>query len=139
MELGFAQIDWVAVVLCVIAGQVWLTLWFVVLFGEPWARAYGGEGMTKAQHTKEVPMYTYGIGAACVLALSVGLSLLQTAAGVTGVVGALQLGVLLAVTVFVPMAMPAYAFLRRWDAFVIGAGSQVTLICILSAILGAWR
>lgn len=84
-------------------------------------------------------MYTYGIGAACVLALSVGLSLLQTAAGVTGVVGALQLGVLLAVTVFVPMAMPAYAFLRRWDAFVIGAGSQVTLICILSAILGAWR
>lgn len=135
MSLGFAEINWIAVVACVVAGQIWLTVWFVVLFKEPWARAYGGEGMTAAQHTKEVPMYTYGIGATCVFALSIGLSLLHTAVGATGIGDALVLACLLAVTVFVPMAMPAYAFLKRWNAFLIGAGSQITLLFILSTIL----
>ena len=135
MTLAFGQISWLAVLACVVVGQIWLTLWFVVLFGEPWARAYGGEGMTKAQHTKEVPMYTYGIGAGCVFALALGLSLLHAALGIDGVGGALQLAALICVTIFVPMAMPAYAFLRRWNAFVIGAGSQITLVFLLSLVL----
>ncbi len=135
MELGFGQINWLAIFACVVVGQIWLTLWFVVFFGEPWAKAYGGEGMTKAQHTKEVPMYTYGIGAACVATLAVGISLLQHAFAVQSVVDALILAAVVAATVFVPMAMPAYAFLRRWSAFLIGAGSQITLLAILSVIV----
>lgn len=139
MELGLGQINWVAILACVVAGQIWLTLWFVGFFGEPWARAYGGEGMTRAQHTAEVPMYTYGIGALCVAALSIGISLLQTAFRVEGVLGALQLAAIVVIFVFVPMAMPAYAFLRRWSAFAIGAGSQITLVAILSCIVALLR
>jgi len=135
MLFDFSAINWLAVLACVVAGQIVLTVWFVALFGEPWAKAYGGEGMTKQQHTKEVPGYTYGIGAFCVFLLSVGLSLLQAALGVDGVGGALQLGLFVGVCFFVAMAMPAYAFLRRWDAWLIGAGSQLLLICVLSVIL----
>ena len=139
MKLGLDQINWLAVVACVVAGQVVLTIWFVALFGEAWAKAYGGEEMTKAQHTKEVPGYTYAIGALCVFLLSVGVSLLQTAFQVQGVAGALQLALFLSIAVFVPMAMPAYAFLKRWRAFLIGAGSQVVLVSIVSVILALWK
>ncbi len=135
MTLPFADINWLAVLACVVAGQVLLTVWFVVLFGAPWAKAYGGDAMTKQQHTKEVPPWTYGVGALCVFLLSVGLSVLHDALGVSGVGDALVLAGFLSVTVFVAMAMPAYAFLRRWQAWLIGAGSQVTLICALSVIL----
>jgi len=138
MDLDFGQLNWLAILACVVAGQIVLTLWFVVLFGEPWAKAYGGGAMTKAQHTKEVPPYTYGIGAACVFLLSVGVSVLQTALGVDGVGGALQLACFLSVAVFVAMAMPAYAFLRRWNAWAIGAGSQIVLIFVVSTILAMW-
>ncbi len=139
MELAFDQINWLAVLACVVAGQVLLTVWFVVIFGDPWAKAYGGPEMTKAQHTKEVPVYTYAIGAACVFLLSVGVSLVQAALSIDDIVGGLTLALFLSGAVFIPMAMPAYAFLRRWTAFVIGAGSQVTLLCVISVIIALWK
>jgi hypothetical protein len=134
MDLPLTEIDWLSILACVVAGQVVLTVWFVVLFGEPWAKAYGGESMTKAQHTREVPPYTYGIGALCVFVLSVGVSLLQTMLEIDSVGGALGLAGFLSVFVFVAMAMPAYAFLRRWSAWAIGMGSQIALICVVSVI-----
>jgi hypothetical protein len=139
MNLSFASINWLAILACVVAGQVILTVWFVALFAKPWAVAYGGEGTTPKQHTQAVPGYTYGIGAVCVLLLSLGVSVLQTALGVNSVGDALQLGLFLALSIFVAMAMPAYAFLRRWSAWFISAGSQITLICVLSVILALWR
>lgn len=139
MDLDFGQINWLAILACVVAGQVTLTLWFVVAFGEPWAKAYGGDSMTKAQHTKEVPPYTYGIGAACVFLLAIGVSVLQTALGVDGVGEALQLASFLSVAVFIAMAMPAYAFLRRWNAWLIGGASQIVLIFVVSVILALMR
>lgn len=139
MNLPFDEINWLAILACVVAGQIVLTIWFVALFGEPWARAYGGSAMTKSQHTKEIPGYTYAIGALCVLALSLGISLLQAALEVADVGGALTLALLLGVTIFGAMAMPAYAFLKRWSAFWIGAGSQLVLICIVSIILALWQ
>ncbi len=138
MDFAFGEINWLAVLACVVAGQVLLTIWFVALFAAPWAKAYGGEGMTKQQHTKEVPPWTYGVGAACVLALSIGISLLQAGLGVDGVGDALTLACFVSVGLFVPMALPAYAFLKKWDAFVIGAGSQVALVFAVSAILAVW-
>ena len=132
-------IDWLAIASCVVAGQLILTIWFVALFGRPWAKAYGGPEMTPKQHTKEVPGYTYGIGAACVLLLSLGLGFLQTALGVSRIFEALFLAGILSATIFIPMAMPAYAFLRRWGAWWISAGSQLAVIAVVSVILVLWR
>ncbi|MFT5679399.1 MAG: hypothetical protein ACI8RZ_000303 [Myxococcota bacterium] len=138
VEFTLEHVNWLAILACVVAGQILLTVWFVVVFADPWAKAYGGEGMTRAEHTKAVPGYTYAIGAVCVFVLSLGLSLLQGALGVEGVGEALQLAGFLSVVIFVAMAMPAYAFLRRWRAFAIGAGSQLALIVVVSSILALW-
>lgn len=137
MDIDFGAVNWLAILACVIVGQILLTVWFVPVFGDAWAKEYG-EGMTRAEHTAAVPPYTYAIGAGCVFLLSVGLSMMHHALGIESVGGALQLAGFLAVTVFVAMAMPAYAFLQRWNAFLIGAGSQLLLIVVLSVILAAW-
>ena len=139
MELSLTQVNWFAVLACVVAGQVVLTVWFVALFAAPWAKAYGGEEMTQAQHTKEVPIYTYAIGAFCVFVLSVAVSVLQDALHVQDVMGALRLALFISGAIFVPMAMPAYAFLRRWNPFLIGAGGQVLLLSVISVILVVWK
>ncbi|MCB9656431.1 MAG: DUF1761 domain-containing protein [Polyangiales bacterium] len=135
MSLDLAAVPWLAVLASVFAGQVVLTLWFVVLFPDAWARAYGGPTMTKEQHRTEVPPWTYGVGAACTATLSVGLALLRGALGVSSLAGMLALGGFVALVLFVPMALPAYAFTKRYDAFLIGAGSQVVLSLVVSAVL----
>lgn len=135
MPISFAAINWLAIVACIVAGQVLLTVWFAVIFADPWARAYGGATMTKTQHTKEIPGYTYAIGAACVAALAITLSLLRHALAIDGVGASLGLGTLVGLGVFIPMALPAYAFLRRWNAFGLGASSQLVLVLVLSLVL----
>lgn len=135
MSFDLASVPWLAVLASVVAGQVVLTLWFAVLFADAWARAYGGPSMTKEQHRAEVPPWTYGVGAVCTLTFSVGLSLLRAALGVTSLPGSLALGGFVALFLFVPMALPAYAFTKRYDAFLIGAGSQVALALVVATVL----
>ena len=136
MVAALQQIDPVAILACVGVGQVFLTLWFVVLFGEPWARVYGAAD--RKQHTREIPGYTYAIGAACVLLLAVGLATLQVGFGVQTVAGAVGLGLFVAVVFAVATALPGYAFLKRWRAFALAVGSQASLIVVLSLVLALW-
>lgn len=136
MELNYSGLAWPAIITCVVVGQIFLTLWFLVLFGEPWAKAYGAED--KAQHAKEIPPYTYGIGFVCNLLLVVGLAALQNALGVKGAPAGLTVGVFVAVHFCLATAMPGYAFLKRWPAFFMAAGSQALLILIDSVILAVW-
>ncbi len=136
MDLNFASLNWLAILVCVIVGQVFLTIWFVVLFGEPWAKAYGVAD--KRQHTKEIPGYTYGIGLACMVLLSLGLAIMQQNLGIQTVSGGLILGLFTAVHFCLATALPGYAFLKRWRAFFLAIGSQTVLILILSLILAVW-
>ncbi len=137
MDMNFESLNWLAILLCVVVGQVYLTVWFVVVFGEPWAKAYGAAD--KKQHTAEVPTYTYAIGLACVALLSLGLAVLQATLKVQSVGDGLMSGLFVAVHFCIATAMPGYAFLRKWSAFFIAIGSQTSLILILSVILSAWR
>lgn len=137
MELNFGSMNWIAIIVCVVVAQGFLTLWFLVLFGEPWAKAYGAAD--KAQHAKEIPGYTYAIGAGCALLLTLGLAFLQQALGIADIGSALMLGLFVAVTFSIATAMPGYAFLKRWPAFFIALGSQTVLILILSVILALWK
>ena len=41
MEMNFGALNWLAILTCVVVGQVFLTIWFVALFAKPWAKAYG--------------------------------------------------------------------------------------------------
>ena len=136
MVWDYGNIDWLAILVCVVIGQVFLTIWFLVLFGDPWAKAFGVAD--KKQHAKEIPGYTYAIGALCVLMLSVGLAVLQQAFAVDSAAGGLQLGLVVALHFCIATALPGYAFLKRWPAFFMAIGSQTALILILSLVLALW-
>ncbi|MCA9705016.1 MAG: DUF1761 domain-containing protein [Myxococcales bacterium] len=116
-----------------IVGQLVSTIWFVVLFGEPWAREYGAS--SKQQHTKEVPPYTYGVGLLCTATLVVALALLQRALGVTTMGGALGLAAFVSVGFCIATGVPGQAFLRRWRVAALAFGSQVAMIVAISAAL----
>ena len=137
MGIDLGTLNWLAIAACVVAGQAFLTVWFLVLFGDPWAKAYGVAD--KTQHAKEIPGYTYAIGAGCTFALTLGLAILQQALQVDSIGEGLLTGIVVALCFSVATALPGYAFLKRWDAFILAMGSQVALVLILSAILAAWR
>ncbi|MEM9458157.1 MAG: DUF1761 domain-containing protein [Myxococcota bacterium] len=133
MELDFTALSWVAIAVGIIAGQVVSTIWFVVLFGEPWAREYGAK--SKKQHTQEVPPYTYGVGLVCTAALVVSIALLQHALRIQTVGAAIQLAIFLSVGLCVATGVPGQAFLRRWRVALIACGSQVAMILVISTVL----
>lgn len=137
MALTFSGINWLAVVVSVIAGQIISTVWFVALFGEPWAQEYGAG--SKQQHTKEIPGYTYGIQVLCTILMVVGLAVLQQSLGVASVADALRLGILVAIGFCVATGLPGQAFLKRWRVAAIALGCQVAMILGISLILGLWR
>ncbi|MFK7846021.1 MAG: hypothetical protein AB8G77_12035 [Rhodothermales bacterium] len=60
LDFSFSELNWLAIVVSIIAGQIVSTIWFVALFGEPWAKEYGAA--SKQQHSKEIPPYTYAVG-----------------------------------------------------------------------------
>ena len=138
MNIDFAQINWLAIVVCFVVGQVFLTLWFTVLFGEPWAKAYDPK-KTKSEHTKETPGYTYGIGALCTLLLTLGIAFLQNALNVQGISSGVSLGLFVSLMIVATTMLPGYAFLKKLNGAAIALGSQVVLIIILSIILSAWK
>lgn len=137
MELNFGNLNWLAIIACIIVGQIFLTIWFLVIFGEPWAKAYGAAD--KKQHTAEIPSYTYGIGLACMILLSLGLALFQQAIGVDTLEAGISFGIMIALFFVIATALPGYAFQKRWPAAILAIGSQTVLIIILSIILAVWQ
>lgn len=137
MELNFATINWLAVGASIIVGQIFLTVWFTVLFGTPWAKAYGA--VDKQQHTKEIPGYTYGIGLLCTALLTLGIALLQSTLSIDTLGASISFGLFIAICFCIATMLPGYAFLKRWDAFFLAVGSQVSVILIISIILAIWK
>lgn len=137
MHVELASLNWLAILVSIIAGQFILTIWFAVVFADPWARAYGATD--KTQHMKEIPGYTYGVGLVCMIALTIGLALFQQGLGVTSLGAGLGVGLLVALCFTLAAALPGYAFLRKWDAAVLAIGSQFVVILVVSAILAVWR
>lgn len=133
MELDFAALNWLAILAGVVAGQAVSTIWFVVLFGDPWAAEYGAKD--KKQHTKEVPPYTYAVGVACTFALTVSIALLQRALSVSTIGAALGLAVFVSVGFCIATGVPGQAFLRRWKVAQLAFGSQTAMILVISVVL----
>ena len=137
MELKLSSINWYAVLACLVFAQAFLSLWFIVLFGKPWAKEYGAAD--QKAHTKEIPGYTYAIQALCALLLIIGIANLQQLLGVQGLGGGISLGLAIAILFSIATALPGYIFLKRWNAFLMAMGSQAVLIIVVSAILAVWQ
>ena len=137
MALDFSGIHWLAVLISFIAGQAISTVWFVLLFGEPWAKEYGAS--SRQEHTSAVPGYTYAVQALCTLVLVISMALLQEWLFVDTMGEALWLGVFVAVGLVVANGIPGQAFLRRWRVAGIAFGCQSVMVMAISLTLGLWQ
>jgi len=137
MSFNTDSLQWLPIGISFVAGQIFLTVYFTAIFGERWALAYG-PNKTPKEHTREVPKYTYAIGAASCFGVALTVALLQAGLAVDGISGALELGALLSVGLVAATITPGYAFLRRWDAYWLAVGSQIALVLLVSAIIGGW-
>ena len=117
--------------------QIYLTLWFSVFFGSKWAKAYR-PGTSKAEHTKEIPGYTYAIGALCTFVLVLGIAIVQSSLEIESWSAGLELAAFISVAIILSTTVPGYAFLKRWNALWLAVTSQVSLVFILSVILALW-
>ena len=117
MDFGFSSLNWLARLASVIAGQMISTIWFVVLFGEPWAADYGTD--SKQQHAREIPGYTYGVGLLCTIILVLSIAALQQALSIESVSSAIGLGLFLAVGFCAATGLPGQAFLKHWRVFLL--------------------
>lgn len=132
-----SDVNVLAVIVSIVAGQILSTLWFTVLFGDPWAAEYGAE--SRQQHTAEIPGYTYGVQLLCTVVLTLSLAVLQRMVGVDSVMGGMGLGAFVAVGFMAATLLPGQAFLKRWNTAWIAGGSQAAMIMVISMILAAWR
>ena len=137
MNFDLSSLNWIAIGICLVFGQVFLSVWFIVLFGTPWAKEYGVQD--KKQHTKEIPGYTYGVQAVCTLLLIIGLASLQSILDIKTFAGGVLLGLFVAVFYSIATALPGYIFLKRMNAFLMAMGSQAILILVVSIILALWK
>jgi hypothetical protein len=137
LEFAIASFNWFAILASVVAGQVISTVWFVVLFGAPWAAEYGAD--SRQQHAKEVPPYTYGVGLLCTIILVLSIATLQRAFAIESASSALGLGLFVALGFCGATGLPGQAFLKRWRVFFIAYGSQTVMILAISLILALWR
>ena len=137
MELNLSTINWYAVLTCLVIGQIFLSVWFIVLFGKPWALEYGASD--QKSHTKEIPGYTYGIQAFCTFLLIIGIASLQNALNIGTLGSGLIFGLFTAIFFSLSTAIPGYIFLKRWRAMWLAMGSQTVLIILISIILAIWK
>jgi hypothetical protein len=137
MGPSFDGVNWLAILTCVVLGQVLLTIWFVALFPKPWAEEYGVSD--PKEHTKAVPAYTYGVGALCVLLLSLGMAGIQAGLGVDTAGEGILFGVYVALLFSMTTALPGYAFLKRYRAFFLAMGAQAVVVVALSTLLATWH
>ncbi len=137
MDFDFSALNWLAVLVSVIAGQVISTLWFVVIFAAPWAEEYGAADAK--QHTAEIPPYTYGLRVLSTATLTLSIALLQGALGTSGAMEGIMLGLVVAVGFCCATMLPGQAFLKRLRVFAIAAGSQTVMILAISTILAVWK
>lgn len=133
MDLDLSSLNWIALLVSLVVGQIVSTIWFVPIFGTAWAKAYGVAD-SKA-HTKDVPPWTYAVGALCTFTLALSLALLQGAFGITTVAGALQLAAFVGVGIAATTMIPGQAFLRRWKVAAMTVGSQLAIIVAMSLVL----
>lgn len=137
MEFHFESFNWLAIVACVIAGQIISTVWFTALFGDAWAAEYGAT--SKQQHTKEIPGYVYAVGLVCTTILVLSIAALQQALAVASLGSAIGLGLFVAIGFCAATGLPGQAFLKRWRVFFIAYGSQTVMILAISIILAMWK
>jgi hypothetical protein len=141
--MDFGSINWLAVVVCVVASMIIGSFWFnPKTFFPMWWKAIGKSDTTPGMAGNMGMMWGLTILAAIVQAIF--LSLVVTAlgkvmpGGVTLVSGALT-GLMIWFGFVAPSSLTNKLFAGQLKAWVLEVGNHLLNFVVMGAILGAWR
>ena len=141
MNIDLGAVNWLAVIVSGVAAFVLGGLWYSVLFGKLWIRAYGWSDEKAAEMKAKMSpakflggmILSYTVLAA-IVAILIGVVKPNGAAGGATFGAILWAGPAAAITYTGHLAAD-----RRFAGYVIDAAFQLVALLTQGAILGAWR
>lgn len=141
--MDFSSINWLAVLVCVIASMLVGSFWFnPKTFFPVWWKAIG-KGDVEPGIAGNMGL-TWGLTVLAALVQAIFMSLMvtfmgsQTSGGANLLTG-LQAGFLLWLGFVAPSSLTNKVFAGQLKAWVIEAGNHLVNFLVIGAILGAWR
>lgn len=132
---SFFEINWLAVVICLILSFALGALWHSVLFNKTWT-ADSGTIYNKSNHGN--PTVIFGLSALLNLLLIVGLAMFVGQH--TNFLGGALKGLFVSLTWVATSIGVTYIFVgRSFRLFLIDAGYYLVFMTIAGMILGMWR
>jgi hypothetical protein len=139
--MDFSSINWLAVLVCVLAAMVIGSVWFnPKTFFPAWWQAIGKSGEPGMGGNMGL---TWGLTVLAALVQSIFMSLMVTAmgslAGGASLVSGMTTGFLLWLGFVVPSSLTNKIFSAQFKAWFIEVGNHLVTFVVMGAILGAWR
>ena len=138
--MDFGSINWLAVIVSVIASVVIGSIWFhPAVFYKPWLATMGKKWEDRpAQQSSMVSMYVFTLIAAFVEAVSLAF-VLKTMGGGTALAG-VGAAFMIWLGFVAPTTLVNNLFGGRgWVGWLIEAGNHLAYLLVAGAILGAWH
>lgn len=136
--MDFSSINWLAVIVSVLASLVIGSIWYhPSVFYKPWLATLGKSWENRPQGAM-VSMYVFTIIAALVEA--VALALVLKTMGVSSVGAGAAAGFMIWLGFVAPTNLVNKLFSGQgWMGWLIEAGNHLVYLLVAGAILGAWR
>ena len=136
--MDFGSINWLAVIVCVIASVVIGSVWYhPAVFYKTWLAGLGKTWENRPQGAM-VSMYVFTILAALVEA--VALAFVLKTMGSTGAAAGATTGFMIWLGFVAPTNLVSKLFSGQgWTGWLIEAGNHFVYLLVAGAILGAWH
>jgi hypothetical protein len=130
-----SHLHWIAVIIAAIVGFPLGALWYGPLFGRPWMAA---TGITKerAQQANMTRVYATTLLLNLVIATSLAMFIGPEATLLDGLFAGFMAGFTFVAAAFGITYLFEFRPIKLW---LINAGYQVVVFCVMGAILGAWH
>ena len=137
--MDFGSINWLAVIVSVIASMIIGSIWYhPAVFYKPWLATLGKSWENRPQGAM-VSMYAFTILASLVEAIALALVFQNHLGGTSAVAGATA-GFLIWLGFVAPTNLVNKLFAGQgWKGWLIEAGNHLVYLLVAGAILGAWH
>ena len=133
--LNPGAVNWLAVLVALIANQVLGFLWYGPLFGKMWSEATG-----KTPEEMGTPGSSIAIAIVCGLVEAIAMALVLTLPSAVDLGTGLALGLLIAIGFVATTGITGAVFEgKNRTVLGLGLGYQIAGLAIMGAILGAWH
>lgn len=141
MTLNFSHINWIAVAVSALAVFFLGAVWYMALFGKLWQKLHGfTDEQVKAMQKAKPPHIFFGGMIVSYLILAAGFAVLMSSTNILSVSGGLTLGLLMWVTIALPIGITSWlASDRHPGIYLIDLAYQLTFLLMVGLVLGAWR